>query len=256
MAPPPSTIRRGAFIVLEGVDRSGKSTQCTRLLSKLLSSASASASASRSDPSSSSSAINVGSSPSPSSAPAPPLAVLWRFPDRTTTIGRLIDSYLKSSVECDDAAIHLLFSANRHEKSRELLALLEQGTTVIADRYAYSGVAFTAAKQVPGLDLAWCKQPDVGLPEPDLTVFLNLDPQEAAKRGGYGEERYENLEMQARVAANFMKLQDNTWTVLDAAMGDVDAVSDAIYATVTPVVEACAAGTAGPIKQLWLPDKK
>ena len=39
-------------------------------------------------------------------------------------------------------------------------------TTFIIDslptRYAFSGVAFSAAK--PGLSLSWCKQPDVGLP--------------------------------------------------------------------------------------------
>ena len=35
--------------------------------------------------------------------------------DRTTTIGQMIDGYLKSNVEMDDCAIHLLFSANRWE---------------------------------------------------------------------------------------------------------------------------------------------
>lgn len=35
--------------------------------------------------------------------------------DRTTQIGQMIDSYLKSAVRMDDHAIHLLFSANRWE---------------------------------------------------------------------------------------------------------------------------------------------
>lgn len=35
--------------------------------------------------------------------------------DRTTPIGQMIDSYLKSQVEMDDHVIHLLFSANRWE---------------------------------------------------------------------------------------------------------------------------------------------
>lgn len=35
--------------------------------------------------------------------------------DRTTPIGQMIDGYLKSSLEMDDHAIHLLFSANRWE---------------------------------------------------------------------------------------------------------------------------------------------
>jgi thymidylate kinase len=39
---------------------------------------------------------------------------LWWL-DRSTTIGQMIDGYLKSNVEMDDCAIHLLFSANRWE---------------------------------------------------------------------------------------------------------------------------------------------
>jgi len=37
------------------------------------------------------------------------------FLDRTTAIGQMIDSYLRSTSELDDRAIHLLFSANRWE---------------------------------------------------------------------------------------------------------------------------------------------
>ena len=40
----------------------------------------------------------------------------WRFPDRTSGCGQMIDAYLKSQSELDDAAVHLLFSANRWEK--------------------------------------------------------------------------------------------------------------------------------------------
>lgn len=39
----------------------------------------------------------------------------------------------------------------------------------MCDRYAYSGVAFSAAK---GLDVDWCKKTDSGLPKPDLVIFL------------------------------------------------------------------------------------
>ena len=38
-----------------------------------------------------------------------------------------------------------------------MLAALSSGRTLVVDRYAYSGAAFTAAKGIPGLDLAWCK---------------------------------------------------------------------------------------------------
>ena len=38
-----------------------------------------------------------------------------------------------------------------------MLSALQSGTTLVVDRYSYSGVVFTAAKQLPGLDLNWCK---------------------------------------------------------------------------------------------------
>lgn len=80
--------------------------------------------------------------------------------------------------------------------SDELLRKLAAGTTVVADRYAYSGVAFTAAKGAPGLDRAWCQAPDAGLPAPDAVFFLDLSAEAAEARGGYGEERYEKAEFQ------------------------------------------------------------
>jgi dTMP kinase len=122
-------MRRGAFIVLEGIDRCGKTTQSTRLRETL---------------------TNLGH----------PTTAL-RFPDRTTTIGKLIDAYLAQGKEIDDRAIHLLFSANRWELAAQLEAQLRGGDNVVVDRYCYSGIAFTSAK---GLPLEWCKAPEVGLP--------------------------------------------------------------------------------------------
>lgn len=121
MAAPP----RGAFIVLEGPDRSGKSTQVARLVASL------------------------------TAAGVP--AAAWRYPDRSSAVGAMIDAYLKAQAELDDGAVHLLFAANRWEKRAAMEAALAGGTTLVVDRYAYSGVAFTAAKGLPGLDREWCK---------------------------------------------------------------------------------------------------
>lgn len=75
---------RGALIVLEGLDRSGKSTQCAKLLSFL---------------------EGLGHP-----------TELWRFPDRETSVGQMISAYLSNKSQLDDHTIHLLFSANRWEK--------------------------------------------------------------------------------------------------------------------------------------------
>jgi dTMP kinase len=80
---------------------------------------------------------------------------------------------------------------------------LEAGTTVIIDRYYYSGCVYSAAKQNPSMTLEWCRKPDVGLPRPDLCLFLEISAEDAAKRGGYGTEKYEKKEMQDRVRELF-----------------------------------------------------
>ncbi|KAL4570098.1 hypothetical protein LXL04_025749 [Taraxacum kok-saghyz] len=114
----------------------------------------------------------------------------WRFPDRDTAVGKMISSYL----------------TNQSQSLME--AKLKSGTSLIIDRYSYSGVAFSSAK---GLDIQWCKAPEVGLLAPDLVMYLNIPPEKAAERGGYGGERYEQLEFQKNVAKYYEKLNDPSW---------------------------------------------
>jgi len=75
------------------------------------------------------------------------------------------------------------------------------------DRYYYSGIVYSAAKQNPSLSLDWARKPDEGLPQPDVCIYITISPEEAAKRGGFGEERYEKQEMQERVRGLFGELQ-------------------------------------------------
>lgn len=185
---------RGRLIVVEGLDRSGKSTQCERLVRAL------------------------GDA-----------CELIKFPDRTTVIGGMIDAYLKSSQDLDDHVIHLLFSANRWEVSAQILRILET-RHVVLDRYIYSGIVYS---QVKGLDEAWCRAPDVGLPQPDLVLFLDLDDAAAAQRGGYGEERYERRDVQTRVRTAFLALFSGDRAVVRIDAGrDVETVARDIWTEV------------------------
>ena len=175
-------------------------------------------------------------------------AELWRFPDRTTAIGKMINSYLTSQSDIDDAAVHLLFSANRWEKRLELEKKLLAGTTLIVDRYAFSGVAFTAAKKLQGLDISWCKAPDAGLPAPDAVLFLSLSPEAAAVRGGYGEERYEKAEFQAAVLEQFASLKDSSWSIIDAGES-IERVASSIRSVASDAVDRCKNGA--ELRRLW-----
>jgi dTMP kinase len=73
----------------------------------------------------------------------------------------------------------------------------------VCDRYYYSGMIYSAAKQRADLTLDWAREPDVGLPRPDLVLFLDLGPDEQERRGGFGHERYEKRETQQRVRRLF-----------------------------------------------------
>lgn len=150
-----SSVKRGAFIVLEGIDHCGKTTQSNLLLKRLES-------------------ANVASIP-------------MRFPDRTTAIGSLINQYLTRETNFDDRTIHLLFSANRWEKIEDIERhLFDQKQTIVCDRYAHSGVAFTTAKSITGqknlLNLEWCQHSDTGLPAPDVVIFLDISVKDAEQR--------------------------------------------------------------------------
>lgn len=180
---------------------------------------------------------------------------MWRFPDRTTEIGTMINAYLGRSKELDDAAVHLLFSANRWEKRAALLKELAAGTTLICDRYAFSGVAFTAAKKRKGLGFDWCRAPDEGLPSPDAVLYLDLSPAEAEKRGGFGEERYESSQMLQSVREAFSEIaafadgRCTRWLKVDAS-GTVEEVGERVCEAAGAAVEAAATGEA-PLRRLW-----
>jgi len=275
-----TNIKRGAFIVIEGLDRSGKSTQSSAILARL----------------------HEHGIP----------AKLIKFPDRTTPIGKMIDAYLRSQSDLDDRAIHLLFSANRWElalgplpshprpkieltnddaftfakRSTSIQQTLTASTTslidtdttpkptiLLADRYAFSGIAFSHAK---GLPYTWCRAPDISLPAPDLTLFLDISPEHARQRGGYGQERYEKEEMQKRVREVFLKMgsemgggggssspsppvedpgdpgevvrQDRRprWITIDASRS-IEQVTNEIWTAIEPLIH----GTSEPLGRLW-----
>ena len=118
------------------------------------------------------------------------------------------------------------------------------------DRYAFSGVAFSAAK--PGLTADWCAAPDAGLPAPDLVLFMDLTPAAQAARGGFGGERYEVPAFQLAVRAAFAKLKERaekvvTWRDVDAS-GSIEQVEERLKSILEPVIIAAVKES---VKTLW-----
>ena len=120
---------------------------------------------------------------------------------------------------------------------------LAAGITIVVDRYYYSGCVYSAAKNVPGLDLRWARCPEVGLPQPDVCIFLDISPEEAAKRGGYGQERYEKKQLQDKVRQLFHELREldasEPFRLVDAGRS-ASLVERDVCATVLECVETVA----------------
>jgi len=211
---------RGLFFVFEGLDRSGKSTQSKLLTKKLEENAS----------------------------------VKWMcFPNRASPIGVLIDMYLRRMVELPDETIHQLFSANRWETVLSIVETLNTGTSVVCDRYAFSGVAYSAAK---GLSLSWCQTPDIGLPVPDGVFFLHIEQSVGASRANFGDERYENTDMQTKVRDQFREAPLRAgveWRDVDGAR-DIQVIHNEICEVVEEIRKSDQEnpGNVRPIQRLWV----
>lgn len=223
---------RGAFIVFEGLDRSGKSTQSAQLLSRL------------------------------QAASVSCVDAVWRYPDRTSVVGSVLNEVMAGPATKNEDGkpsslppnvLHLLFTANRWERSDKLQSLLDSGVTVVADRYAYSGVAYSVGAE--GLPVDWCKQVESGLVAADAVVYLRVDADEAAGRGGYGKERYEKLEIQRRIRAVYEEqfvageTSNGVWKVVDGGGGkSVEEVGDDVWNAVHPVLSEV---KRLPVRLLW-----
>jgi len=198
--------------VLEGCDRVGKTTQAKLLVENL---------------------VKSGKK-----------AKYMNFPDRSTPIGSILDKYLRQTQEMDDHAVHLLFSANRWEAAKQMEEDINTGTTLIVDRYAYSGIAFSHAK---GMPWDWCAGSDAGLMKADLVLYLTLQEKESQAREGFGGERYEKETFQAAVRRAFDKFRDQNWKIVGCDGLSIDALQQQLLSTVT---EAVSKHGEGPLQRL------
>jgi len=138
------------------------------------------------------------------------------FPDYATPIGQEIWKGLHGERDFGPDTIQLLLIANRHEWKPKIQEWLAAGRVVICDRYLASSVAYGEAQ---GLDPHWLLSVQAYLPQPSLTILLDIAPEAAAARKAANRDRFErDLPMLGRVRASYRRLaEDLLWVVIDAA---------------------------------------
>ena len=102
----------------------------------------------------------------------------------------------------------------------------------------------------PSLSLDWCKQPDIGLPRPDLVCFLDVTEEVAMQRADFGGERYELTDFQRKVRENYTRLSDPSWVTVSAD-GTMEEVEKELYSIVGREVSKEEKGELG---KLWVKD--
>ena len=160
-----------------------------------------------------------------------------------TDIGTQIRDVLHDPVNTamDATAEILLYSADRAQHVAQCIRpALAAGKIVVSDRYYDSTLAYQGYGR--GLDLEMLRAitafATAGL-KPDLTLYLDIAPEEGLQRRQAGGEEWnrldaETLDFHRRVRAGYMALiaqEPERWVVIDAARS-VEEVQGAIRAEV------------------------
>ena len=160
---------------------------------------------------------------------------LVSFPDYATSIGEEIARALQGEREYGPDVMQLLYVANRYERKPDLVRWLDGGLTLVSDRYTASSVAYGEAQ---GLDPAWLIEMQRFLPQPALSIMLDIAPETAVHRKSVDRDRYErDLALQGRVRESYRRqAQTGGWVVLDGERSK-DAIAADVIAAVSSRLE-------------------
>ena len=158
----------GRFIVLEGIDGSGTTTQAARLVASLRASG-----------------HSVVATREPSDGP---LGVVLR------------QALTRRLVGLSDRALALLFAADRLDHLASVVEpALAEGKVVVSDRYVLSSLAYQGMR----MPIRWVESLNAAARPADLTLYLEVDPGTASRRRqgrGGTEELFDADEVQRAVA--------------------------------------------------------
>ena len=167
------------IITIEGVDRSGKSTQAAMLLKWM----------------------HIRGY----------TARLFEFPDYTTDVGREILYHLRSD-STDHTALHTLMARNRLERLQDIQEAVP-ASHIVMDRYCESNLVYGIAN---GLDRRWLASLDSMMPGSDMVILLDVDPARSFRRREDDDAFESDHNFIRRVAQIYRtEAEQNGWLVVD-----------------------------------------
>jgi dTMP kinase len=162
--------KKGIFIVIEGLDGSGKTTQAKILAKKLSENHK---------------------------------VLCTAEPSQGKTGNFIRNDCLYEEKRLPTEAEALLFAADRIEHMQtELAPALSEGKIVICDRYIYSSLAYQGSA---GLSLDWIKTINAHALEPDFALFIDVPPERVLERLQRKKSVMETLETQKKVREIYLK---------------------------------------------------
>lgn len=171
---------KGKIIVIEGIDKAGKTTQAKLLQKKLRSK-----------------------------------CIKFDFPDYSTPVGKEIKKFLDGKRNYSDEVKMILLSANRWEKKAEIEKEIRKGTTIIMNRYYQSNLVYGMSK---GLKLDWLLALDKGLPSADLVIVIDIKTNTLVTRSKNSmvDTFEKDVELIRKVKKNYRILANKfNWRVID-----------------------------------------
>jgi dTMP kinase len=196
--------KKGIFIVIEGLDGSGKTTQAALLAKKLSQS----------------------------------YIVLLTAEPSQGKIGTFIrEGCLYEDKRLPTETEALLFAADRIDHiEKEIKPALEEGKLVICDRYVYSSIAYQGSA---GLSLDWIKTINARALQPDFSVFIDVPPEHVLERLQRKKSVMETLETQQKVRDVYLKFVETGELVRVDGDRPKEAVAEELYAVALNLLKAC-----------------
>lgn len=191
----------GLFIVFEGLDGCGAGTQSEILRERLM---------------------------------ADKNILFLRYPEYNHPLGELIYKTLKERITIDMETFFMLNAVDQVKDKRKIANALEEGKTIVADRYFLSNIAFQGAK---GFDVQHAVKiaEALEIPKPDLVILLRVSPETSTQRKTKEKRNLDvhesNQQYQMKVFDMYEKLAAENvfakeWIVVDGEKNVEDIAND------------------------------